>query len=64
MFTVKNASALNIRNNPSLNSYIIGIMEQNQYAYVLDYSSDGQWMKISINGVCGWSYSKYLSYIY
>jgi uncharacterized protein YraI len=62
--TISNVYQLNIRSNPSTNSSVIGVLSQNQYAEVLDYSKDSNWMKISINGIEGFAYSKYLSYIY
>lgn len=62
--TVKDVYALNIRSNPSTSSYILGVLYKDQYAEVLDYSNDGAWLKIRINGVEGWSSSKYLNYIY
>lgn len=63
--TVNNSTyQLNIRSNPStVSSNIIGVLCQGQYAQVLDYSVDGTWMKISINGIQGWCSRKYLSYI-
>ena len=61
---INNVYQLNIRSNPSTSSSIVGVLSQNQYAQVLDYSSDGNWIKISINGVQGFASSKYLSYIY
>ncbi|WML34506.1 SH3 domain-containing protein [Clostridium sp. OS1-26] len=63
--TVNNSTyQLNIRSNPTtISSNIMGVLNQGQYAQVLDYSVDGSWMKISVNGVQGWSSSKYLSYI-
>ncbi|MBV7274309.1 SH3 domain-containing protein [Clostridiaceae bacterium UIB06] len=63
--TVNNSTyQVNIRTNPSTtSSNIVGVLSQGQYAQVLDYSPDGTWMKININGVQGWSYGKYLSYI-
>lgn len=63
--TVNNSTyQLNIRNNPTtVSSNILGVLSQGQYAQVLDYSVDGSWMKISVNGVQGWASSKYLSYI-
>jgi uncharacterized protein YraI len=61
---VKNVYQLNIRSNPSTSASIVGVLGQNQYAEVLDYSSDGNWIKISINGVQGYAYRNYLSYIY
>lgn len=62
--TVKNAYQVNIRTNPSSASQILGIIKQGQYAEVLGYSSSGNWYKISINGIQGWAYKGYLSYIY
>lgn len=62
--TLKNAYQLNIRSNPSFSGSIMGVLSQNQYAEVVGYSADGEWLKISINGVQGWSGKQYLSYIY
>lgn len=62
--TIKNAYALNIRTAPSATSSIIGVLYQNQYAEITDYSADGKWFKIKIQGVEGWASSNYLSYIY
>jgi uncharacterized protein YraI len=62
--SVNNVYMLNIRSNPSSTSSILGTLGLNQYALVTDYSSDGSWYKISINGIQGWAYSKYLKYIY
>lgn len=62
--TVNGVYALNVRSNPSSNSSILSVLYKNQYAEVIDYSSDGSWIKIRINGVEGWSSSKYLKYIY
>lgn len=62
--TIKNAYTLNIRTAPSITSSIIGVLSQNQYAEITDYSSDGNWFKIRVNGIEGWASSKYLSYIY
>jgi Bacterial SH3 domain. len=62
--TINNVYQLNIRSNPSTSSSIVGILAQNRYAQVLDYSKDGNWIKISINGIQGFAYSKYLRYIY
>ncbi|MDD2481864.1 MAG: SH3 domain-containing protein, partial [Lutispora sp.] len=62
--TLKNAYQLNIRSNPSFSGSIMGVLSQNQYAEVVGYSADGEWLKISINGVEGWSGKRYLSYIY
>lgn len=62
--TINNVYQLNIRSNSSTSSSIVGTLAQNQYAQVLDYSKDGNWIKISINGIQGFAYSKYLRYIY
>lgn len=61
---VKNTYQLNIRNNPSSSSSIVGVISKNQYAEVIDYSADGLWYKISKDGITGWCSKKYLSYIY
>lgn len=62
--TIKGATQLNIRSAASSSAYIVGVLTQNQYAQVLGYSDDGNWMHISINGIDGWSSASYLSYIY
>lgn len=61
---VKSVYQLNIRTAPSTTSQIIGTISQNQYAEVIGYSQDGNWVKIRLNGVEGWSSKTYLSYIY
>ena len=62
--TVKNVYMLNIRSNASTASSILGTLKEGQYAEIVDYSADGNWFKIKINGIEGWSYKTYLSYIY
>ncbi|MDP4089362.1 MAG: SH3 domain-containing protein, partial [Bacillota bacterium] len=42
------AYQLNIRSNPLSTAQILGILSQGQYAEVLGYSDDKEWMKISI----------------
>lgn len=54
---------LNIRMTPSSTAQIVGLLVQGQYAQKLSQTSDGGWYKVSINGIQGWSYSKYLTYI-
>lgn len=61
--TVNGVYQLNIRLTPSSTAPIIGTLTQGQYAQKLDQTSDGNWYKLSINGIQGWSYSKYLTYI-
>jgi uncharacterized protein YraI len=61
--TVNGVYQLNIRMTPSSTAQIVGTLTQGQYAQKLDQTSDGSWYKISINGVQGWAYSKYLTYI-
>lgn len=61
--TINNVYQLNIRSNPTASSSIVGVLGEKQYAQILDYSKDGNWIKISINGVQGFAYSKYLRYI-
>lgn len=60
---LKDAYQLNIRINPSSTAQILGVLSQGQYAQKLDQTTDGSWYKISINGIEGWSSSKYLTYI-
>lgn len=61
---INKAYQLNIRNNPSTSAAIVGYLNQNQYAEVIDYSNDGKWLKIRINGIEGYASGAYLSYIY
>lgn len=61
--TIKNATQLNIRSSPTASSTILGVLKTNQYARVLDYSSNGLWMKISVGNLQGWASISYLSYI-
>ena len=51
---------LNIRKSASGTASIVGVLTEGQYALVLGLSSDGNWINISINGIQGWSSSKYL----
>ncbi len=51
---------LNIRKNASGTASIVGVLTEGKYALVLGLSSDGSWTNISINGIQGWSSSKYL----
>lgn len=60
---VNNVYQLNIRNNSSSTSEIIGVLTQGQYAEKLGQNADGSWYKISVNGIVGWSSAKYLAYI-
>lgn len=60
---VNSVYMLNIRLGALSTSQIIGTLTQGQYAIKLDQTADGSWFKISINGIAGWSYSKYLSYV-
>lgn len=62
--TVNSVYQLNIRMNPTITAQILGTISKNQYAEVLGYSSDGNWFKIRINGIEGWSSKTYLNYIY
>jgi SH3-like domain-containing protein len=61
--TVNGVYQLNIRMTPSSTAQIVGTLVEGQYAQKLSQTSDGGWYKISINGIQGWSYSKYLTYI-
>lgn len=60
---VNNVYQLNIRTSPSSSSSIIGVLGENQYAEVLGTSTDGNWYKISVNGIQGYAYAQYLTYI-
>lgn len=60
---VINAYQLNIRTNPSTSSSILGTITQGQYAKVISKSADGNWILININGIQGYSSSKYLANI-
>ncbi|MDP4180365.1 MAG: SH3 domain-containing protein [Bacillota bacterium] len=62
--TVKDVYQLNIRSSASTTAQIIGIIKQNQFAQVLGYSGDKQWMKVTVDNIQGWAYAAYLSYIY
>lgn len=61
--TVNNVYQLNIRSNPSSTASILGVLTEGQYAKVTGISTDGNWYKININGVEGFSAVKYLKYI-
>lgn len=61
--TVNNVYQLNIRSNPSSAASILGVLTEGQYAKVTGISADGNWYKISINGVEGYSAVKYLKYV-
>lgn len=61
--TVNNVYQLNIRSNPSSTASILGVLTEGQYAKVTGTSADGNWYKISINGVEGYSAVKYLKYV-
>ncbi|AKN32003.1 peptide-binding protein [Clostridium carboxidivorans P7] len=62
--TINKVYQLNIRNNPSTSADILGYLSQNQYAEVINYSNDGKWLKIRINGIEGYASGAYLRYIY
>jgi uncharacterized protein YraI len=61
--TVKDAYQLNVRINPYSTAQIISTITQGQYAEKLDQTSDGAWLKVRINGVEGWSSSRYLTFL-
>lgn len=60
--SLNNAYLLNIRAAASTNGTIYGTLGQNQYAELLGYSLDGNWLKIKINGIEGYVYSDYIKY--
>ncbi|OPJ62880.1 SH3 domain-containing protein [Clostridium oryzae] len=61
--TVTGASGLNIRKNTTTKSEIVGILSENQYAEKITQSKDGNWYKVRVNGITGWCYAKYLTYL-
>jgi uncharacterized protein YraI len=61
--TVKDAYQLNVRLSSSTAAQIIGTITQGQYAEKLSQTADGSWYKVSINGVQGWSSSRYLTFL-
>ena len=58
--TINGVYQLNIRSSASSVASIVGVLSEGQYALVLGKSADGNWTNISINGINGWSASKYL----
>lgn len=61
--TVNGVYQLNIRLTPSSTAQILGTLTQGQIAQKIDQTTDGSWYKININGIQGWSSSKYLAFI-
>ncbi|OAA86298.1 SH3 domain-containing protein [Clostridium coskatii] len=61
--TISGVYQLNIRATSSSTAQIVGVLSQGQYAQKIGQTSDGSWYKIRINGIEGWSSSKYLTYI-
>jgi len=61
---INNVSMLNIRSLPSTAGSILGVISTNEYAEVIGSSTDGNWYKIKVNGIEGWSAKNYLKYIY
>lgn len=61
--TVSGVYQLNIRISASSTAQILGVLTQDQIAQRLGQTPDGSWYKITINGITGWSSSKYLTFI-
>lgn len=57
---VVTASALNLRETPSLDGNIIAILERGDVVDSIESSSDGYWQKVSCNAGVGWAAFKYL----
>lgn len=62
--TTANLSKLDIRSNASQTAAVVGMLKKGNYAEVIDYSANGSWFKISVNGVKGWVPRQYIKYIY
>jgi hypothetical protein len=54
------ASSLNVREEPSLNGAIIGVLAFDEVVENLSTSSDQNWLKVRRNSLIGWSSQKYL----
>lgn len=54
--------ALNIRPNPNTNNIPLSVCEKDDKLEILDILPDGDWVKISFNGLTGYVMSKYISY--
>jgi uncharacterized protein YraI len=62
--TVKDVNELNIRSNPWITNNVLGSIKRNEYAEVVETSTDGKWFRIRNENVLGWASRRYLSYIY
>lgn len=62
--TIRDVYQLNIRQNASATSPIVGVLGKADYVGVIEYSNDGKWYKINKGGTIGWAASRYLNYIY
>lgn len=59
-----NTTGVNVRTDTSLSGSVIGLISPGEYPEVLEYSDDYQWMKISYDGLVGWSSVNYLQYVF
>lgn len=55
------ASSLNVRQTPSLQGAIIGVLVENDIVEQLDTSEDQKWLKVQKDALVGWSSQKYLT---
>jgi hypothetical protein len=55
------ATALNVRDSPSLDGLIIGSISEGDIVDLLDSSEDGNWLKIQKGDLTGWSSHRYLT---
>lgn len=55
------ASSLNVRQAPSLEGVIIGVLAENEIVEKLDTSEDHRWLKVQKNDIVGWSSQRYLT---
>lgn len=55
------ATALNVREKPSLEGKIIGVLKKSEVVDELGLSNDQKWMRVQTNDLVGWSYRKYLT---
>lgn len=54
------ASSLNVRQTPSLQGAVIGVLTENDIVEQLDTSEDHKWLKVQKAALVGWSSQRYL----
>ncbi len=55
------AKALNVRQSPSPQGEIVGLLGKDEVVDWLDTSEDGQWYKVQKGNLVGWSFRKFLT---